>query len=399
LLCLAFLTNITERDKIIGEILKIALVTFTTQYFGGGNKFVADLASGLTSAGFDIAICAWDRPLYGKSHEEFLEIPNGKWFVPTFKKNVGKLYKITFNLAGAVKKCLKEYRPDVLVNANVEPAVLRVGPENVKRVTYVHYPTELKAYKHSLAHEIYRSVYWSVHYGTIKRLDAVVCNSNYTKDLTYAMWKNSLPEHSKYHVIYPCVDVKKFSGEMIREPKVCYVGRIDKNKGIDMVVDAFLMARKEQPNLKLEIVGGVKGSPWAECYYPELLARLNKINCSDIVLKTDVPTNEIVSTLLTSRCMASFNPEEHFGIVPIEAMAAGTPPIVADGGGQRETVLHGETGFLVKNTEEMKEAIIKLSADEKVFYKMSINAKKRAAEYFSKERFVAEWTKLLGSLS
>jgi len=51
--------------------------------------------------------------------------------------------------------------------------------------------------------------------------------------------------------------------------------------------------------------------------------------------------------------MTNFNPEEHYGIVPIEAMAAGTPPIVADGGGQKETVIHGETGFRVKNEDQM----------------------------------------------
>jgi D-inositol-3-phosphate glycosyltransferase len=41
------------------------------------------------------------------------------------------------------------------------------------------------------------------------------------------------------------------------------------------------------------------------------------------------------------------NVQESFGLTPIEAMAAGVPQIVSDWNGYRETVVHGETGFLV----------------------------------------------------
>ena len=39
---------------------------------------------------------------------------------------------------------------------------------------------------------------------------------------------------------------------------------------------------------------------------------------------------------------------EHFGIVPLEAMAAMRPVIACDSGGPRESVLHGETGYLCR---------------------------------------------------
>lgn len=262
----------------------------------------------------------------------------------------------------------------------------------------MHYPTELKAYRHTLKHELYRSLYWYMHYKTISTLDAVVCNSNYTKNLTIALWRTSLPDLGKYFTIYPCVDVDKFSGRTEREQKVCYVGRIDKNKGIDKVIEAFLSVKREHPGAKLEIVGGVKGSPWVEAYYPELVSKLEKIKCQDISLKRDVPTNDIITTLLTSKCMASFNPEEHFGIVPVEAMAAGTPPIVADGGGQRETVQHGETGFLVRDVDEMAHYMSRLLKDEELFSSMSAKAKGRVIEHFSKKKFISDWIHLINSL-
>lgn len=45
-----------------------------------------------------------------------------------------------------------------------------------------------------------------------------------------------------------------------------------------------------------------------------------------------------------------FNPVqgEHFGIVPLEAMAAARPVIACNSGGPRESVLHGSTGFLCR---------------------------------------------------
>ena len=43
---------------------------------------------------------------------------------------------------------------------------------------------------------------------------------------------------------------------------------------------------------------------------------------------------------------------EHFGIVPLEAMSAGCPVIAVDSGGPTETVIDGTTGFLVKQTSQ-----------------------------------------------
>lgn len=378
--------------------MKVALVIFTAKGFGGGNKFAADLASALNGSGHEVAVCAWDRPEAGRSHEEFLDIPNRKWFIPSFKYNLGKLYKITFNLGSAIRRSAEIFKPDIVINTTTEPSVLQAVPLGIKRVSFVHYPTELTAYGHSLRYALYRSIYWWIHYKAIKTLDAVVCNSNYIKEITYLMWKCSLPDKAKYHTIYPCVDIHRFVGEEKRERKVCYVGRIDRNKGIDIVIDAFLKAGRAVPEAKLDIVGGVKGSPWAEAYYPSLVSRLKQIGDNRISLKVDVPSSEIVRVLLTSRCMANFNPEEHFGIVPVEAMAAGTPPIVADGGGQRETVIHGETGYLVHSMEEMADAMKSLLSDDETFERISDAGRSRASGLFSKEEFARKWNELFATI-
>ena len=53
----------------------------------------------------------------------------------------------------------------------------------------------------------------------------------------------------------------------------------------------------------------------------------------------------------------SFVFREPFGLAPVEAQACGTPVIAADHGAMRETVKHGETGFLVRTVEDIQELV------------------------------------------
>ncbi len=55
------------------------------------------------------------------------------------------------------------------------------------------------------------------------------------------------------------------------------------------------------------------------------------------------------SALLTAAAAVIYTPtNEHFGIVPLEAMAAGRPVLACNSGGPTESVLHGRTGFLAE---------------------------------------------------
>jgi len=372
--------------------MRIAIVIFSPRFFGGGSKFACDLSLSLMERGAEVAICAWETPIRGYSHEGFFKIQH--WFTPRLGWNLGKLYKIALNQRLTLRRLVKNFRPDVIIGADTEPSVM-LG-QKAKRVMYVHFPTELKVYKHSLAHLLYRSVYWWRHYKALSEMDAIVCNSEYTRQITYLVWKSGQPNKEKYSVIYPCVDVKKFGMKMGRKPyKVCYVGRLDENKGIDRVLDAFKRVKKEVPEATLDIVGGVRGSPWAERYYPKLLKKSQELE--DLTIKRDAHEHIVVETLLASRCMASYNPEEHFGIVPIEAMAAGCPPIVADGGGQRETVLDGETGFLTKSPEELAVHMKKLLTDERLFKAISEKARIHARK-FDREVLTKRWVELIESI-
>ena len=66
----------------------------------------------------------------------------------------------------------------------------------------------------------------------------------------------------------------------------------------------------------------------------------------DVLFLLSVP-DQLKSTLLDNATLLVYTPSnEHFGIVPLEAMLAGTPVLAANSGGPLETIVDGETGWL-----------------------------------------------------
>ena len=81
-------------------------------------------------------------------------------------------------------------------------------------------------------------------------------------------------------------------------------------------------------------------------------------------------------------------PNEHFGIVPLEAMAAGRPVIACDSGGPRESVVHGATGLLCEPTARGFAGAMAALADAPVARRneMGAAARRRVEEEFSRSR-------------
>ncbi|HEX6602460.1 MAG TPA: glycosyltransferase family 4 protein, partial [Solirubrobacterales bacterium] len=83
---------------------------------------------------------------------------------------------------------------------------------------------------------------------------------------------------------------------------------------------------------------------------------------------------------------------ESFGIVALEAAAAGKPTIAADHGGLRDVVVDGETGFLVEpgDREGLRLALDRLAGDPELRERMGAAARQRA-ELFGPDVVVPEF--------
>lgn len=103
-----------------------------------------------------------------------------------------------------------------------------------------------------------------------------------------------------------------------------------------------------------------------------LITALNVPAETEVLFLLSVP-NTLKQSLLRSASLLVYTPSnEHFGIVPLEAMLSGVPVLAADSGGPTETVVEGVTGWLRDPqrvdewTAVMEKALYGLTEKEKV---------------------------------
>jgi glycosyltransferase involved in cell wall biosynthesis len=84
--------------------------------------------------------------------------------------------------------------------------------------------------------------------------------------------------------------------------------------------------------------------------------------------------------------------EEPFGLVPVEAMACERPVVVSRSGGLVETVVDGETGFIVEkeDADALAERVLTLLRDRELAAGMGRAGRERAVQLFSRDRMVRE---------
>lgn len=214
----------------------------------------------------------------------------------------------------------------------------------------------------------------------------------------------------KITVVYDAVDLNEFDyGRDVRVLKDEFAvangqllfgifGRIIAWKGIKEFVNAALLVIKEVPRARAYVVGDV--SDGNESYLTEVKSLAEKIGISDKIVFTGYREDVAdLMKLMNVVVLASITPEP-FGMVVIEAMAIGKPVVATRAGGPLDSVVDGETGFLVpvKDIEKMAGSIIKLLENPGIAEEMGRKGRKRVEEIFCKERYANQVEKVYASL-
>jgi len=130
-------------------------------------------------------------------------------------------------------------------------------------------------------------------------------------------------------------------GRRYDRPTVLYLGRVKKYKRIDLILAAVAVLAKEGLDLRL-VVGG-QGS-----HLPNLRSLAARLGIADRVrFPGFVDTARKLDLFRRSWVHVLASPKEGWGIANLEAAACGTPTVASDAPGLRESVVDGETGFLV----------------------------------------------------
>jgi phosphatidylinositol alpha-1,6-mannosyltransferase len=171
-------------------------------------------------------------------------------------------------------------------------------------------------------------------------------------------------------------------------PLVVSVSRLVPRKGMDVLIDASIRLRSEFPDLTVAIAGRGRD---AERLSGRIAEKAAPVRLLGGVPDEDIPrlvgAADVFVMLCRNRWMGL--EQEGFGIVFLEAAAAGVPQVAGASGGAGEAVVDGETGLVVGRPSDVgaaARAIGRLLADRDLRSAMGSASRQRAEASFDYDR-------------
>ncbi len=255
------------------------------------------------------------------------------------------------------------------------------------------FPAALLGYKiiwveHSMLDDWLTRNPWRYLYVLFSGLATIVCISKALADQVISL---KIPEKN-VKFIYPGIDLNKFTYYPKNQSLKVVVGtvsRLDKEKGIDILLKTAPEILKKYPNIIFNIVG--KGKQ--EKALKELA---EKLALGDSVKFLGFRKSVEVLKTFDILVLPSLK-RESLGIILLEALSCGVPVVASQIGGTKEIIAGNEVGFLVPPNDlvALENAIIKLVSDVNLRKKMAVQGRKLIEEKFSQDIFIKNFEKLL----
>lgn len=158
-------------------------------------------------------------------------------------------------------------------------------------------------------------------------------------------------------------------------PEILFWGRVDPQKGCDLLVESLPTVAAEFPNFKATFVGSWQGDP---LYFEKLTKRVQEMELTKNVEFTGLLPREQLVRLAVNSDLCVF-PSQYEGAcyAALEAMSYGCCVIATKVGGLKEYVQHDVTGWHVPcgDHEALGQAIVKLSYDDDLRSRLAQKAK------------------------
>jgi len=196
-------------------------------------------------------------------------------------------------------------------------------------------------------------------------------------------------------VIHSGVPIKPSRPPLSEPPTAAFAGRLVREKGADVLVQAFAQVVSQMPEARLLVVGD---GPERE-HLNSLVGDLGLT--SNVMMVGYRPHSEMEGHLASAWVKAVPSRwAEPFGRVAAEAMMRGTAVVATGSGGLREIVRDGLTGFLVPpgDAEALAAALLRVLGDRKLAEQMGRAGREVALAHFSEETFVSRFVQLYHTL-
>ncbi|HXE58501.1 MAG TPA: glycosyltransferase [Gemmatimonadales bacterium] len=199
-----------------------------------------------------------------------------------------------------------------------------------------------------------------------------------------ALSKELSGHESKVEVIPFGIDVRRWAAVPPRPdgapPKALFIGRLVRYKGLDIL----LRALERVPDLRLDVVGTGPEAPRLKTL-AQALALADRVRWYGEYPDEDLPRRMAEADFLV---LPSVTVEEMFGLVALEAMAAGRPVITtAVPTGVREVNVPGETGLEVpiRDVDALAHALELMARDPGLRRRMGDAGRRRVQAHFTRE--------------
>jgi glycosyltransferase involved in cell wall biosynthesis len=197
-------------------------------------------------------------------------------------------------------------------------------------------------------------------------MDVITVSNSTIEDLKALGFK-------KIHLVHEGYDFSPLDsvGEKEPVPTIIFVGRFKKAKLPDHALEAFRLAKRDIPNLRLWMVG--------DGY---VRSGLESKNTPDVTFFGRLPLDRKSELVSKSHVIIVPAVREGWGLVVTEANAMGTPAIGYNVPGLRDSIKDGITGRLCQpNPESMAREIVSLMKDDNKRIELSKNALEDSRQY------------------
>lgn len=210
--------------------------------------------------------------------------------------------------------------------------------------------------------------------------DLVMCSSRFMASSVLAAFEI---DTSRVRLVPGGIDAESWAAppHIVREPLVMSWGRVLYEKGFQVIAQAMARLRGHVPDLSAVIAG--RGP-----YLAELQSQIDVEGVNDLVqLAGFVPDIELRATLHRAGCVVIPSLYEPFGVVALEALAAGAPVIAADTGGLHEILADTGAALLFEpgNDAQLADAIERVLTDSTLAQSLTTRARELVQGTYSWE--------------
>jgi len=332
--------------------VNIAIVSpYSWAHPGGVNNHVAGLARQLLRRGHDVTIVAPDE---GAVVEGARFVSAGRSLPVPANGSIARL-AVAPPARSRVRRMMREGAFDVVhVHEPLVPAVSTsavMGAE-CRVVGTFHAAGEGRSFAYWLGSALLGRV--------ARRLDCRIAVSEPARLMA------SRYLAGRYEIVPNGVDIGRFSpsrapgADAGRAPEVLFVGRNERRKGLEVLLESFPSVCDSVPGCRLKVIGSGFTAQGVSAALPRGLS--GQVEVTGFVSNEELPEHYAAADVFCAPALGG----ESFGVVLIESMASGTPVVASDIPGYRAVVEQSGGGVTFKkgDPEDLARALVETLRDD-----------------------------------